>query len=175
MHPSLAKIVSKGHCKARSGSFIGIDQDDQIICEGRKCDSIAYEVAWEGAAVSESIVQGILIVECEMMVYVVDILMMGKMERPELRICLASPRNVKNPVKTGSRRCQIDGDQTMRMVTFNAATCQYSPKVGGRIVVGYEGQRHLDTRIADRKCAKLLAERGGTQPLAVRACADVWG
>ncbi|KAI6135415.1 hypothetical protein EV401DRAFT_1900464, partial [Pisolithus croceorrhizus] len=107
VHPFLAVVVSEANCKARSGIVVGIDYDNEITCEGRKCDSISREFARVCVAAGESIVRGMLVVKYKPSALLIDVLVMGKVESLELWIRIGSRVNTWYPVKAGSRGYQI--------------------------------------------------------------------
>ncbi|KAI6146981.1 hypothetical protein EDD17DRAFT_1649692 [Pisolithus thermaeus] len=103
VHPSLAVVVSEANCKVRFGIVVGIDYDNEITCEGRKCDSISREFVRVCAAAVESIVRGMLVIKYKVRTLLVDVLMMGEIKSLELWIRSGSRVNTRYPVKAGTR------------------------------------------------------------------------
>ncbi|KAI6156155.1 hypothetical protein EDD17DRAFT_1627696 [Pisolithus thermaeus] len=159
MYPALAKVISETNYKVRPGLFVGIDHDNEIIDEEGEWDSISREFTGVGTTAGETTVRGMVIVKRELTAFLVDVLVMGKMESPEIRIRLERLANVVNiawyPVNAGSREDYIDGCQIRTMVM---GTRQYSPEMKRRVGKRNDGQAHLDAGIADSECTKLLAE-----------------
>ncbi|KAI6094672.1 hypothetical protein EV401DRAFT_2049408 [Pisolithus croceorrhizus] len=103
VHPFLAVVASEADCEARFGIIVGIDYDNEITCEGRKCDSISHEFARVCAGAGESIVRGMLVVKYKFTTLLIDVLVMGKVESPELWIRSGSRVNTRYPLKAGTR------------------------------------------------------------------------
>ncbi|KAI6152854.1 hypothetical protein EDD17DRAFT_1634118 [Pisolithus thermaeus] len=145
VYPALAKVISETDYEVRPGIFVGIDHDNEIIDEEGEYDSISREFTRVGTRAGEPMVRCMLVVKREFTAFLVDVLVMGKMENPEIRICLESLANVVNMAWYPIRAMRV-------------GTRQYSPEMRRRVGKRNDGQAHLDASIADSECTKLLAE-----------------
>ncbi|KAI5997529.1 hypothetical protein EDD15DRAFT_2246275 [Pisolithus albus] len=173
VYPALAKVVSKTNCEVRSGVFVDIDHDNEIIDKEGECNGISSESMGVGATAREFMVRSMLVVKREHEVLLIDVLVMGEMECLELWIRLDSlvvGEIEWYAVNAGSRVYYVDGDQ----IAPTMSTSQYNPEMVRRVGKGKDGQAHLDACIADSESAKLLGQRTRTPLQPCKSAVMYW-